>query len=62
MLYDGRHNDVRRDTLTITADDGRALPATWYEPIGVAPAFGVSRRSRTPPLVSVADVLPLATA
>ena len=37
MLYDGRHNDVRRDTLTITADDGRALPATWYEPTGVAP-------------------------
>src|SRR6478752_1508454 len=36
MLYDGRHNDVRRDTLTITADDGRALHATWYEPIGVA--------------------------
>ena len=37
MLYDGRHTDVRRDTLTITADDGRALPATWYEPTGVAP-------------------------
>lgn len=37
MLYDGRHHDVRRDTLTITADDGRALPATWYEPTGLAP-------------------------
>ncbi len=37
MLYDGRHNDVRRDTLTITADDGRALPGTWYEPTGVTP-------------------------
>ena len=37
MLYDGRHNDVRRDTLTITADDGRALTATWYEPTGVTP-------------------------
>jgi predicted alpha/beta hydrolase len=37
MLYDGRHNDVRRDSLTIAADDGRALAGTWFEPIGVAP-------------------------
>ena len=37
MLYDGRHNDVRRDTLTITADDGRALAGTWFEPIGASP-------------------------
>jgi predicted alpha/beta hydrolase len=37
MLYDGRHNDVRRDTLTIAADDGRALAGTWFEPIGASP-------------------------
>jgi predicted alpha/beta hydrolase len=37
MLYDGRHNDVRRDSLTITADDGRALAGTWFEPTGLAP-------------------------
>ncbi len=37
MLYDGRHNDVRRDSLTITADDGRALAGTWFEPTGLTP-------------------------
>jgi predicted alpha/beta hydrolase len=37
MLYDGRHNDVRRDSLTIAADDDRALAGTWFEPIGAAP-------------------------
>src|SRR5829696_7071228 len=34
MLYDDRHNDVRRTPLTITADDGRELGATWFEPTG----------------------------
>ena len=38
MLYDDRHNDVRRAPLTLTADDGRELPATWFEPTG--PAVG----------------------
>jgi predicted alpha/beta hydrolase len=37
MLYDGRHNDVRRDTLTMAADDGRALAGTWFEPTDVTP-------------------------
>ena len=34
MLYDDRHNDVRRNPLTLTADDGRELAATWFEPTG----------------------------
>jgi predicted alpha/beta hydrolase len=38
MLYDDRHNDVRRAPLTLTADDGRELAATWFEPTG--PAVG----------------------
>jgi predicted alpha/beta hydrolase len=37
MLYDGRHNDVRRASVTITADDGRELAGTWFEPTGVDP-------------------------
>ena len=36
MLYDDRHNDVRRVQTTITADDGRELAATWFEPTGPA--------------------------
>jgi predicted alpha/beta hydrolase len=36
MLYDDRHNDVRRVPSTITADDGRELHATWFEPTGSA--------------------------
>ena len=36
MLYDDRHNDVRRNPLTLTADDGRELAATWFEPTGSA--------------------------
>src|SRR5262245_41392112 len=46
MLYDDRHNDVRRIQTTVTADDARELPATWFEPTGtpvgavlVAPAM-----------------------
>jgi predicted alpha/beta hydrolase len=46
MLYDDRHNDVRRIPTTVTADDGRELAATWFEPTGsvsgavlVAPAM-----------------------
>jgi predicted alpha/beta hydrolase len=38
MLYDDRHNDVRRAPLTLTADDGRELAATWFEPTD--PAVG----------------------
>jgi predicted alpha/beta hydrolase len=38
MLYDDRHNEVRRVGTTITADDGRELAATWFEPTG--PAVG----------------------
>ena len=34
MLYDDRHNDVHRVQTTITADDGRELAATWFEPTG----------------------------
>ena len=37
MLYDGRHNDVRRAPVTIDADDGRELAGTWFEPAGVDP-------------------------
>ena len=36
MLYDDRHNDVHRVPTTITADDGRELAATWFEPTGSA--------------------------
>ena len=36
MLYDDRHTDVRRAPLTLTADDGRELAATWFEPTGSA--------------------------
>ena len=36
MLYDDRHNHVRRSPLTFTADDGRELAATWFEPTGDA--------------------------
>ena len=36
MLYDDRHNDVHRVRTTITADDGRELAATWFDPIGPA--------------------------
>ncbi len=36
MLYDDRHNDVRRVQTTVTADDGRELSATWFEPKGEA--------------------------
>ena len=38
MLYDDRHNDVRRVQTTITADDGRELAATWFEPTGLPTA------------------------
>ena len=34
MLYDDRHNDVRRIPTTVTTDDGRELSATWFEPSG----------------------------
>src|SRR5215207_1461718 len=34
MLYDDRHTDVRRVQTTMTADDGRALSGTWFEPTG----------------------------
>ncbi|MEO6509926.1 MAG: alpha/beta hydrolase [Nocardioides sp.] len=37
MLYDGRHNDVRRAPTVITAGDGRELAGTWFEPIGLSP-------------------------
>jgi predicted alpha/beta hydrolase len=39
MLYDDRHNNVRRVPTTLEADDGRELTATWFEPTG--PAVGV---------------------
>ncbi len=46
MLYDDRHNDVRRIPAALTADDGRELAGTWFEPTGtpvgavlVAPAM-----------------------
>jgi predicted alpha/beta hydrolase len=39
MLYDGRHNDVARTPVTITADDGRELAGTWFEPLH-RPAVG----------------------
>jgi predicted alpha/beta hydrolase len=38
MLYDGRHNDVARTAVTITADDGRELAGTWFEPLHLPPA------------------------
>ena len=37
MLYDNRHNNVRRTQTTITADDGRELAATWFEPLARPP-------------------------
>jgi predicted alpha/beta hydrolase len=40
MLYDGRHNDVRRSSTVITTDDGRDLAGTWFEPVS-APARGL---------------------
>ncbi len=40
MFYDNRYNDVRTTPTTITADDGRELAATWFEPLS-RPAVGV---------------------
>ena len=39
MLYDDRHNDVRRSPVALTADDGRELDGTWFEP-KTGPAAG----------------------
>ena len=39
MLYDDRHNDVRRSSATIPTDDGRELVGTWFRPTG-RPAVG----------------------